>query len=91
MLNTKCDLCGESNCTVQFHEHYVFCTHCTGVYTKHAVVEAQCGHVNTDTPVLIGYTLYRATDKPSPTVINRTDTMHTRCSECAADVYADSW
>jgi len=81
-----CRVCGKGNkdSLYRINEHYVYCTECEAITTKHCIIESKCKHINDKSFSLIKIP---KSGINIPTHITKED----KCSICNIDVLADGW
>lgn len=84
-----CYFC-ENEQTIEFAKHYVFCPHCSAIYTFMLLWDA-CAHV-AEAPVIVRYPWFDdKLNKPFIYAALLDDQYPYRCSECDQLIVAEGW
>ena len=84
-MTEKCKFCGGTH-VVSFDEHYVFCTHCTAIYTEMMVVEKHCDHIDKDSITAIRSPWFESARQKIAYI-----TEDWKCSVCGKTALSDGW
>lgn len=70
---------------VLFHEHYIFCTNCSAIYTNMILQNSSCEHINNNSVVVERLPWYKQV------IDNVAYIKDGKCSICGKDAVSDGW
>lgn len=81
----ECYFCNSKD-TILFHEHYIFCSECSAIYTTYIVHNAGCGHIQKGIPTVLRLPWY---EKARLAKVWLDDEYC--CSICGSQSFVDGW